>query len=538
MDKTFTPLTPEQYQKARASGFSHEQILQNEQRRKSETTQATIPKKDGFLKNVVKEIVSPFARLGVNAFKAGQMISGKKVDPAAPVKVPFLGEVKPVGQEGSFGRKVADAIGTGTEIASTVIPAGKVPAIAKATFGGKVLQGAKIGATQGAVGGTLFGAGREAQDPNATVGSVAKEAAIMGGTGALGGAALGGGLAVPSAAIRGTAKTVSTIANPQKAIEREVDQLFKSTRGIESKVKLASQKNTDLRKIVSDPVVFKGIKVSNQTINPDEAIGVIDNRIETLISAKREMLPELDRYVPKLSREQIREDAIRRVAGTASPADEQDIINAINKQVDALPEQVSLTELDSLRARFRKSSRDAKGLQKRDSEYSTLENSTRDLLFQATDNLPFDTNGQFAALNTYVKDMLETRQFLDKTLRGQKVKGGRLGIYAGRMVGAIAGIKGGVLGSIMTSELGGAIMSVITNNQLGNSMKMRLIRNITDDPKIIKEVEQLLKKSIDYQAPRLPAGQGPIINQGRPIPVLPKGRNIEVVSPDTAASSR
>lgn len=53
----FTPLTPEQYQKARDAGFSHEKIIENEQIRKSQSTGPAIDSEKsigGFLGNVVK----------------------------------------------------------------------------------------------------------------------------------------------------------------------------------------------------------------------------------------------------------------------------------------------------------------------------------------------------------------------------------------------------------------------------------------------------------------------------------------------------
>lgn len=313
--------------------------------------------------------------------------------------------------------------------------------------------------------------------------------------------------------VRGVYNKAKQLTDIEAGIAKEVDSLFKQTRGIENKVKLAEQKNVNLREIISDPTVFKGVKIEKGAINPDEAIAVFDTRIDTVLDAKNKLLPEIDKFVPKTSREALIKEAIEGIRGTVSPADEADLINAINKQIDALPEELSLVEMDSLRARFRQSARDARGLQKRASEYSALENTFRDKVFAITDDLPFDTNGEFAALNTYVRDMIEAKTFLDKTLRGQKVKGGRLGTYVGRLLGGFAGSQAGIFGTILGSEVGGTIAKILQNNQLGSSMKMKLIRNITDDPKILKEVDNLLKGVSEYNpllTPTLPPGAIPL----------------------------
>ena len=178
------------------------------------------PKQDGFLETVAKSVVSPFARLGVNAVKAGQIIAGQKVDPAKPMNVPWLGQVKPVGQEGSFGRRVLDAVGVGTEVAANVIPTTapvrSVVPLAKATIRGAIGQGLKTGIRSGAVTGALYGAGKELQNPEATVGSVLGNTAIGGVTGGVTGGVIGGALPLPVAAVKG----VTNAVKPTKIMQR------------------------------------------------------------------------------------------------------------------------------------------------------------------------------------------------------------------------------------------------------------------------------------------------------------------------------
>lgn len=333
------------------------------------------------------------------------------------------------------------------------------------------------------------------------------------------------------ASVAGTAgkESVRNMAKQsvESGIEKGLKESLSSTKGVMSKVQLAKQKNVDLHSILSERPLYEGIKVENRRVNPDKAIEVLDTRIDSLLDSKSQMLPEIDRITGKTSKEVIRKKALESVMedrkGGVMTLDDKELMSAINRQIDELPDELSPSEIDSLRARFRQSARDAKGLQKRDSEYKALENATRDTVFDITENLPMDTGKQFPALNKYVKDMIETKTFLDKTLRGQVVKGGRLSGLFARGVGAIAGSSHGVIGTLVGAELGGAISNILTNNQLGSAIKLRLIKGMTDNPEIIKQAENMLQSVKDYKVPTLP-GKG---ESSYKVPTLygtPKGK--------------
>ena len=363
----------------------------------------------------------------------------------------------------------------------------------------------------------------------------------------------------------------------KNSIKLDVQAMLKATRSIGNKTAQAGQKGTNLEPILSDPQVFKGIKVEKGKINPDEAIATVQSRTDKLLDAKHQMLPVIDSIVPKISRERVYEEAIANIGGRPTPADLEEIKLAIAKQVDALPEFMAPSEVDAFRAQARVSARRASGLMKSQNEYAALENGARKIVFDVTDNLPVPNAGEYKAMNDYIKQMIETENFLNNTLRNQVVKGGRLGGYALRTVGAIAGAGHGVLGSIAGSEIGGVVADIMQNTQLGNSLKMSLIRGLTDEPAILKEAEKLLGgiKGVDVlkrpalgpgainlpgrpdtsgvirnprldQLPQypplftparmLPAGRPDqsTINQGRAILVHPRGASREYVGPDVS----
>lgn len=315
----------------------------------------------------------------------------------------------------------------------------------------------------------------------------------------------------------------------------DLQTFFKSKRSLEQTVKeYQKRKNIDLTKYLADQNLFKGIKAVENSIDPTEAIEILDGRIENFMKAKQDILPIIDEYKQPISRETLLKATMKEIDESLTPADAKSVGLEINKQINALPETITYQELDNFRKKFRKAAVDAKGIQKRDTEYAAIENAIRNEIFDASENLPFDTNKEYAKLNKEIKDAVNAKEFLDKTLRGQKLGNARLGNLFGKTVGAIAGSKLGIVGALAGSELGGAITKILTNNQFGGAFKYKLIKNITDDPKILQEVENLLKKSKQYEPLALPAPKdefkrkipsGPSI----PLPESLEGRDITMV---------
>lgn len=291
-------------------------------------------------------------------------------------------------------------------------------------------------------------------------------------------------------------------------IQNDVDQLLNSTRGLTRANTIAKDSNVNLNKILAEPAIFRGLDVENGKINPDRAINVVDERIEPLMELKSRMLPELDRFVSPVRRESIMFRALDAIRGKLSPADELSLIERIKEQMAAVPEELKVSEIDILRAQMRKSARDARGQMKSDSEYAALEKAARDSVFDITDNLPVENAAEYVAMNDYIRQMIHTRDFLDETLRNQTVKGGRLGGYAMRLLGSLAGSTFGPAGVFGGHVLGGVFADIILNNQLGSSFKMKLISNLTDDPVIIRTAEALLNGLEQHQS------NLPLLNEG------------------------
>jgi hypothetical protein len=216
----YQPLTKEQYQKARQSGYTNEQIVANEKKRKASSTIAEpVEETPGVVQGIAQSIVKPFARFGASGLNVlsgvGAIARGDTKTlqnlPKKEYDLGYFGKVKGIGGTGSLGGDIKDAAGTALETAANIIPVGKIAPFAKATIGGKVLKGIGIGASTGLKAGTLQGAGNELQNPDATFGSVALKSLTGGAVGLVGGGVTGGVLPLPVSTVQATKNAVDPV---------------------------------------------------------------------------------------------------------------------------------------------------------------------------------------------------------------------------------------------------------------------------------------------------------------------------------------
>lgn len=354
--------------------------------------------------------------------------------------------------------------------------------------------------------------------PGAKTAAQLAEQALIGRKGTIGGPPGGGGgggiLGATDRAVGATADAVRAVApHPiekmlsaadtyqRNNIKEEVKNLVNITKGVGKKTREAEAAHVDIEHHLSDPKVYKGLRVENGKINPDASIATIDERIDALMNAKQTMLPKIDMLSPTIPRETVLQKSLDYAKDKLLSNDQQALENTIRHQLSAYPENLTPSEVDAIRARARGSSRDAKGQMKSTSEYAAIENGARDSVFEATDDLAIEGASQFKAINDYIKQMIKTKEFLDKTLRNQVVKGGKVKGYSLKLLGAVAGVSHGPIAAILGHQMGGVIADIIVNNQLGSSIKMYLIHNITNDPVILKQAEELMRNV--QQTPQL-----------------------------------
>lgn len=428
--------------------------------------------KDSVASRIGKAVAMPFARLGVNAVKAGQMIAGQEVDPAAPVNVPWLGEVKPVGQEGSFGQKVFDAIGTGADIASTVIPAGKAGSLAKMTFKGAVKEGIETGAKAGALSGTLAGAGSEMQNPDATVGSVVTQGTIGGAVGAAGGAVVGGALPVP---VAGIGKAKNAIASHKDTVYKNtvnkrvsvLEGLQGTNKPLDRKIQTADKAGIDTKRVLAESDLLVNAIDKEGTVHTKNAMDNLsevlrpweskvgdalaqENKLVSLADVQKKMLTTIDGSdLVGSVKQQAKARALQELEALAQEADEAG--NVPLKLIHDLKVQINKTNAKS----FIDPEKNAIG--------KTVGRGFKEFVEDSTDALDVKSYNQELRKFYAVRDVLEA-------LDGKKVKGGRLGKYFAQVVGGMAGGQiGGPIGAVAGAELGGAVRGIQMSRAFGGA---------------------------------------------------------------------
>jgi hypothetical protein len=498
----------------KAGGLTLEQLKAMEKPKKRGQY---VPPAPNALGNIVGDVAKDFFGSAVvkPAIRTGQAVAGAGIGLLGndqqkqafqeslkkPVNVPFLGSNITVQPPKTLGKEILSQGGDLLKTASYTYGANAAPAAIRTTLGGAFGSGAKLGTKIGAIGGAMYGAGESVQE-DPSLSKTLKETAIQGAIGGIAGGVLGG-------ATSALGKALEPVPNK---INRELDN-FLSKRTIDKQVKfITEEKNTPVREIISDPFIFKDLKVrkidGGMRVDATNAIDSVQNRIDIAMDIKKQLLPEYDRIVGPLNKETLRQKTAQEINNSlTTPKKKKAIMKKAMAEIDDLPDEILPSEIDRLRAIFRKEARNAKDIQKEGSHYSALENSFRDTIFEIELPSSLDNAGEIAKLNQYIKDQINTYDFLSGTVDKQIVSGGKLGNMFGQSIGALAGSQGGVFTSILGAKVGGIVSDILTSNQLGSSVKIQMIRNITDNPQVLDEARKFLSVAQNYAPPQLNPAQ-------------------------------
>jgi len=188
----------------------------------------------GFLKGVAKDIIKPFARFGTNLINAGQIALGKKE--TQPFSGDFLGEVKPVGQEGSFGQKLRDTVGSSLQVASNM-PLTKGAGLSyqglKTALKGGIKPALKQAvvplAKEGAFGGGQYGLGKGLEEQE-SIPQALKSGAVGALTGAISAPVIGTALPLVGAGARGIKNKIAPSRDLMSSqLDSNIRNIFKGT---------------------------------------------------------------------------------------------------------------------------------------------------------------------------------------------------------------------------------------------------------------------------------------------------------------------
>ncbi len=517
----------------------------------------TASEKKPFLKQVAKDLLNVPARASVNVGGIAATLAGRDFDPTKPVNLPFMGETYAIGRGQTFSNPLAaakDAVGTGLEGAS-LVAGGGVAARALAAPGilAKMGQGARLAVPGGAASGALYGAGREMQNPDSTVGSIAREGALGGVIGAAGGAVTGGALSGALGVIAGGSFTrnaaqkalqrVNAVGTDDAIIKQGTDALIKSipdTRVFNTQIgRISSRQGKTPEQLMEDLVrsnYLPEYKMFNRNFKFDESLArnntqrdEIMGAYETLARSHREVtrLDDLEQQAiaalrnhpttitGELSSAEARLAQLFENYRRANPSGEVDpvgltkILREVNKQTRAYDSKEGLFQQDT---------------------HNAIGSAIRQRLDSIDPNFS-EINKQWGHLT----DMRQTMQTLQDRPIDMPYFASAAGRYYGTVLGAgMGGLGAGtgsgslVIAGVLATLGADAMASIIRKQRFPNKLRQRLQEIVADNPDLADRIRQnaslnnvrYLLGTGDTEGPRSSVGGG------RVIPVAPQGSTV------------
>lgn len=521
-------LTKEQFSELRKKGLSTEQIIQFESGKKPATTtpQALpvpqpppIPEKGpGFLQNVAQDIANPFLKMASSVRDLGRGVSdiaqGKVFD-ATPKEYDY-------GYFGKVGRikDLKEGASVGFKTASTILPAAKAPAIANTTISGLVKQGLVTGVKAGVQGGALYGAGAGLEDPNATLGSVAKSTVTNAIAGGLAGGAFGGALAAPaSIGQKIQQRFFPTATQATNALKGAYDEVFTATKTGTNKL----EKSMSSGKNPSQFLAQNGITID---VTPDNKIntkGARDFLQKAMDDIDDNLQSELADIPENVMLDDIMEIAKKAVDNKKTKADgtvlarQEQVEKIFNDYKKIYGAEVPPTILNEIK-RGQRSLTNVFDASKpkfaQDVHYQISK-----VAMKNVEDVAKKYGKDVAPINTTYGDHIDATKLL-KSINGQAVKGGKIGKYFSRLGGSIVG---STVGNATGGPLGG-MAGAVAGDMAGETIQRRSAQNAILPPMVRKAIDQgklkyqPLKRSQSSRSPNPANAQSNIINIPKTVP--------------------
>lgn len=491
------------------------------------------PKQDGFFKTLVKDpiktlVVKPAVRTAQAGIAGYGVLTGNQraIDVSTQdvnVHIPVLGKYNIEAQKpGIAGVKqvAGDALKTGAYLYTP----GAASGIAAKTALGAIKQGARAGA----LGAGAYNAG-EALQQNKSL----KDTTIDAAKGAVAGATIGGVLGGAGVlASKGAGKVKASLQ--KKAVTdltEKYNQLFTGTKS----GKNAFQKSVNAGKNPSEFLAQNGyiLDVTKGKIDAQPVIQNIQQNADSFEEVFTKILQEKDRTLPSdqyINLSRLAQDAKSRLNTPQNKASGN--LSKMSAEVDSLVnelrgqfgDRVNLSTLNMIKRGQWAQTKVfdmTKPAFSKDVNYS-LGKSALELVIK---RFP---EADIRAFGRYLGDHYDTIVNLQK-LDGKTVNGGRLGKYFARTIGAIAGAKGGPVGSLLGAEAGDTVARIMQSNSIASPVKRAILSQIAKESPLHGEAQAALQK-LKLGQLKLPA---PTAGSPASSIYLPINQPSKVVTPGT-----
>ena len=484
------------------------------------TAQPQAQPKQGFLRTLGQEVLEPFAKVAATGEKSlSQLLLGKNTSTDADFTRNVLGrEVGPA----KTGREFAGAV---LETGSNFIPVPVVGGLGRnlVTQGIKnikplksLLQGAGIGGTVSSLGAV----GDAIQDPNKTVGDIAKRGAMGFGTGAA------VGVAAPFIG-RGIQKAAASRGNK---VAQEAEKAVVQSRVPQIKDKLAERlpQNTALRNKVrqntgmdvEDLIIEEGIPFGRKGDNLFDFSEALEDVIPTRKQALGNSLETLLGTVQKtgdlddISRRAIRE--VRNAPKGTYKIRQDEIISNIKKIIDREKQSFGKNPKYDVLNRIKSAGYDRWDGKSADARAGQAISKVIKDLIEKEFSDGTNASNIIREVNKRYANLINLENYLKK-VDNRTVRGGKLGRAFNQLIGAVSGSQGGIIGSLLGSEVAGRVTDAvldptrISNNILDDMVRAGVIpaslRTANEAKEyVINNQRELIRQLINPQTKALPAG--------------------------------
>lgn len=429
-----------------------------------------------FLGSMAKAVAKPFVTTGVTGLAAiegaGRLIGGDVQGAEQRLRegynVPGFGQITPVGatvQEGGFGTEAKRMIGTGAEIASFY---GGGQAAKGLSLAKKLGMGVKEGALVGSVG----GAGAAASEGDAGAGEIITGGLLGAGLGAAAGAVtplVGAGSRKAGKAIQRAKEPLKTATEDAASVYREV---LRPTAGEIKNIEIRKGKKIDdYYKIMAD----EGVPIERTADNKLDTLGgieALDTKIEplhesltTILASKPNRSFNLLDVAEKAKKEIMDQKGLSATTKKGQIADVEEYINdeIVSRFGEDWQQTGNLPNVDAPTLNEIKQGLWREGYR---ADKPTAQATARKLghLMKETIEDAFKGEQDVAGLNQRIADLIQAKTLLQNA-QGRVVRGGALGNMAAGTVGSIVGstLNVPVLGPIAGKIGGEAIQSFLTD---------------------------------------------------------------------------
>lgn len=490
-------LSFEQFKELRKKGLSPQQIASFEAGNKPQKTE----EEPGFVKSTLRSIASPFVKAGKTTVAA---VGGAKnlVDIGIakvrgdeeavqrnleqgygyqkPTNLGYLGNVTPFKNPG-------EGMAAGAEIGSYFIGGGGLKTATQTGLKGLVKQGIKQGIKYEALSGGIGSLGNALQQEDKSFGSVTSQTLVGTGLGGLFGG-VAGGLSGAFGAIR-PKNVIQNVANTY-------DELFTSTKTGTRIVNKSAQQGKSASTFLAQHGDL--LDVADGAVNAQPVIQRVSQRANALDDVLDGIIAEKTRIAPyeRLNLSKIAQAAKNRLntAINRGTGELQKINKAVDDTIRDLGKTYGADDVDlSIANEIRK------GQWKASSAFNLADpkfipdvhyaigREVRDAMLEMIPEA--DVKG----LLRYMGDHFDAINLLRK-IDGNKVKGGRLGRYFARTLGAVVGSGGGPAGSLMGASAGDAISSLMQNTYIAGPIKRLILSKVPPTSPGFMAAQQALRK--------------------------------------------